>query len=402
MADLPPELRETAERLILNTVAAAAGAGGRRERSRRAAVANMYNRQLHEEEGELIRKKASIYAERQGISIADAQAILTGQAQRQADSEAAKRFAENSSARAFLAEISLGLQGSGFAYFDGKADGSYDNQVLFAGGVKDSATLTTLYDAAWKRAQAGATKPTILTGSDLALADASRDIANYLRNPEEIAKVAQALRVERDKAEAAQDFTRVRVLDDKLTNISLMQNGGLFDLSEGLTWEQREILGMALQAGLDGGKLSVSQVRAMVAKVRVEASGGKAQGSTGSSHADAASDGQPALEVRNAEVLGRDGEVLVKQNPATGEYEAVGGKRLLGEDTKGTETSPKTTIRDRYEHHKNAVDDIKDELIKQGYRVSERKYHLVMLAVMECVGRILLPGRQMVVLKLLK
>ena len=80
-----------------------------------------------------------------------------------------------------------------------------------------------MYDAAWKRAQAGATKPTILTGSDLALADASRDIANYLRNPEEIAKVAQALRVERDKAEAAQDFTRVRVLDDKLTNISLMQ-----------------------------------------------------------------------------------------------------------------------------------------------------------------------------------
>ena len=147
----------------------------------------------------------------------------------------------------------MGLQGSGFAYFDGKADGSYDNQVLFAGGVKDSATLTTLYDAAWKRAQAGATKPTILTGSDLALADASRDIANYLRNPEEIAKVAQALRVERDKAEAAQDFTRVRVLDDKLTNISLMQNGGLFDLSEGLTWEQREILGMALQAGWMAG-----------------------------------------------------------------------------------------------------------------------------------------------------
>ncbi|WZB71732.1 hypothetical protein WJ968_08085 [Achromobacter xylosoxidans] len=88
----------------------------------------MYNRQQHEEEGELIRKKASIYAERQGISIADAQAILTGQAQRQADSEAAKRFAENTSARAFLAEISLGLQGSGFVYFDGKADGSYDNQ----------------------------------------------------------------------------------------------------------------------------------------------------------------------------------------------------------------------------------------------------------------------------------
>ena len=401
MADLPPELRETAERLILNTVAAAAGAGGRRERSRRAAVANMYNRQLHEEEGELIRKKASIYAERQGISIADAQAILTGQAQRQADSEAAKRFAENSSARAFLAEISLGLQGSGFAYFDGKADGSYDNQVLFAGGVKDSATLTTLYDAAWKRAQAGATKPTILTGSDLALADASRDIANYLRNPEEIAKVAQALRVERDKAEAAQDFTRVRVLDDKLTNISLMQNGGLFDLSEGLTWEQREILGMALQAGWMAEAVGFPSPR----------HGGQgAGGSVGREGArvywfiacGCCQRRQPALEVRNAEVLGRDGEVLVKQNPATGEYEAVGGKRLLGEDTKGTETSPKTTIRDRYEHHKNAVDDIKDELIKQGYRVSERKYHLVMLAVMECVGRILLPGRQMVVLKLLK
>ncbi|MFG0233615.1 hypothetical protein, partial [Achromobacter sp. 413638] len=35
------------------------------------------------------------------------------------------------------------------------------------------------------------------------------------------------------------------------------------------------------------------------------------------------------LEVRNAEVLGRDGEVLVKQNPVTGEYEAVGINKLL-------------------------------------------------------------------------
>ena len=380
-------------------MAAAAGAGGRRERSRRGGgcehvqpAAARRRRRVDPQESINLRGA-------QGISIADARhPHWTGAAP--GGFGGGKAVCGEQQRTSISCRDLLGLQGSGFAYFDGKADGSYDNQVLFAGGVKDSATLTTLYDAAWKRARRR-DKAHDSDGSDLALADASRDIANYLRNPEEIAKVAQALRVERDKAEAAQDFTRVRVLDDKLTNISLMQNGGLFDLSEGLTWEQREILGMALQAGLDGGKLSVSSPR----------HGGQgAGGSVGREGArvywfiacGCCQRRQPALEVRNAEVLGRDGEVLVKQNPATGEYEAVGGKRLLGEDTKGTETSPKTTIRDRYEHHKNAVDDIKDELIKQGYRVSERKYHLVMLAVMECVGRILLPGRQMVVLKLLK
>ena len=106
----------------------------------------MYNRQLHEEEGELIRKKASIYAERQGISIADAQPSSL-------DRRSARRIRRRQSglrrtaAHEHFLPRSPGLQGSGFAYFDGKADGSYDNSVLFAGGV-DSATLTTLYDAA--------------------------------------------------------------------------------------------------------------------------------------------------------------------------------------------------------------------------------------------------------------
>ncbi|NGT16182.1 hypothetical protein [Achromobacter insolitus] len=232
----------------------------------------MYNRQLHPDEGEWIRKNAARYAEQQGISLTQALAELTGQAELQADAEVALRHVENQNARAFLAEMT-GTQDTGFVYFDGKADGSYYDQLLFAGGIKSNADLAELYDLAWEKVQEGAKHPTKLTGSNLALADASRDIANYVHYPKEVAKVAQALQEEKAKAEAAQDYVLARVIDDKLTNISLMQNGGLFDLQD-LTWEQRDALGAAFQAALEGGKLSAAQVRAMVAKARVEAVSG--------------------------------------------------------------------------------------------------------------------------------
>ncbi|OCZ55086.1 hypothetical protein A7P22_03515 [Achromobacter insolitus] len=273
VAGLSGEAREQVTRVILNVIGSAAGgAVGGLSGAGGASAADMYNRQLHPDEGEWIRKNAARYAEQQGISLTQALAELTGQAELQADAEVALRHVENQNARAFLAEMT-GTQDTGFVYFDAKADGSYYDQLLFAGGIKSNADLAELYDLAWEKVQEGAKHPTKLTGSHLALADASRDIANYVHYPKEVAKVAQALQEEKAKAEAAQDYVLARVIDDKLTNISLMQNGGLFDLQD-LTWEQRDALGAAFQAALEGGKLSAAQVRAMVAKARVEAVSG--------------------------------------------------------------------------------------------------------------------------------
>lgn len=49
---------------------------------------------------------------------------------------------------------------------------------------------------------------------------------------------------------------------------------------------------------------------------------------------------------------------------------------ILGKATsgaKGTATDPKVTIKDHYDHHLNMVDDIKDQLSSQGFRVSEKE-----------------------------
>ena len=306
VAGLSGEAREQVTRVILNVIGSAAGgAVGGLSGAGGASVADMYNRQLHPDEGEWIRKNAARYAEQQGISLTQALAELTGQAELQADAEVALRHVENQNARAFLAEMT-GTQGTGFVYFDGKADGSYYDQLLFAGGIKSNADLAELYDLAWEKVQEGAKHPTRLTGSNLALADASRDVANYIHYPEEVAKVAQALQEEKAKAEAAQDYVLARVIDDKLTNISLMQNGGLFDLQD-LTWEQRDALGAAFQAALEGGKLSAAQVRAMVAKARVEAVSGVRGGEIAQSSESLAAKGAGAAEVPATSVIAREG-----------------------------------------------------------------------------------------------
>ncbi|PTN52828.1 hypothetical protein DAI43_00965, partial [Achromobacter xylosoxidans] len=146
----------------------------------------MYNRQLHPDEGDWIKKNAKRYAEKEGISIAQAEAELTSQALRQTDSVAAERYIENQNARSFLAEMT-GSQGTGFVFFDGRADATFENQLLFAGGIKGNADLAELYDLAWKRLQEGVEHRSNLSGSNLALADATRDIANYVNNPEDVA-----------------------------------------------------------------------------------------------------------------------------------------------------------------------------------------------------------------------
>ncbi|MNL20178.1 hypothetical protein D3C87_1414130 [compost metagenome] len=49
----------------------------------------------------------------------------------------------------------------------------------------------------------------------------------------------------------------------------------------------------------------------------------------------------------------------------------VGGKG--GVAAKGAASGPKVTIKDHYDHHLNMVDDIKDQLSSQGFRVSEKE-----------------------------
>ena len=73
VAGLPPELRDTAAKLIINTVAASAGglAGGL-SGAAGAAVADMYNRQLHPDERVLAKKLAESFKAR-GVNVSVAQ-----------------------------------------------------------------------------------------------------------------------------------------------------------------------------------------------------------------------------------------------------------------------------------------------------------------------------------------
>lgn len=48
------------------------------------------------------------------------------------------------------------------------------------------------------------------------------------------------------------------------------------------------------------------------------------------------------------------------------------GAKVAG-DPKGAASAPKITIRNHYDHHLNMVDDIKDQLSSQGYRVSRKE-----------------------------
>ena len=316
VAGLPAEMRDQVAKVILNVVASTAGgmAGGM-SGAGGAAASDMYNRQLHPDEGIWIKKNASRYAQAQGISLAQAEAELTGQAERQTDSAAAGRYIENQNARAFLSQMT-GSQGTGFVYFDGKADGTYDNHVLFAGGLKDSATLAELYDQAWSHYQTNEKDRTNLSGSNQALSDAARDVDNFLNHPLDAAKVVQALRDEVAKAEAAQNHALVRTLESKLAEIQLIENGGYYFPREDFTPAERAAMG-ALLGSLEG-KLSRAQVQKSVARAKIEAVSGVR---TSTPRLPDSSETSAPKVIRNAEVL-VNGKVALRQNPVTGEYEA--------------------------------------------------------------------------------
>ena len=114
---------------------AVAGIGGWRLSGATGAVANLYNRQLQ-------KKKVSDDARKHQDAVAAGDQhrgrprILTGQAQRQGGSEAAKRFASEQQRTSMLAEISG--RAAGLRDFDGKADGAMTPGLVRGGaGTRD-------------------------------------------------------------------------------------------------------------------------------------------------------------------------------------------------------------------------------------------------------------------------
>ncbi|MCZ8396222.1 hypothetical protein [Achromobacter ruhlandii] len=288
VAGLPVDARDQVSKVILNVVASAAGGGatGGMSGASGASLADMYNRQLHPDEGSLIRKSAKRYAEKNGISVSQAEAELTAQALRQTDSWAAEHYDENQKARAFLAEIASGTQGPGFVYFDGNADASYGHALVFAGGIKENADLAELYDRAGAWRQAGKRSPrNVLTGSNLALVEAAQDVDSFSTHPDDVAKLIRTLQDEREIAQRAKKYPLVGVFDSTLATIDLIQRGGEYDLRS-LPIEDRIGVGLALSAGLDG-TLSIGQLRGIVAKGKASIASTIGLKATGNPLADA-------------------------------------------------------------------------------------------------------------------
>ena len=319
--DLPESVRKTAAQAIVNVIAGTAGgiaggwsgAGG-------AAAADMFNRQLHPDEGKLIRENASRYAEAQGITPEQAVTELTAQAQRQVDAEAANRTLENQNARAFLLEIGANTPGAGFVYFNGEADGSFEDQLKFASLLVGDAQLQAMYDLAWDRLKVGLSTKVAgdaVSGTLLALKEASQDVANYVKRPEDAIAVVSVLRELQAHASESGDEALANYLKNALVDVKLINNGGYyFSDKEQASAEDLMNLGLVLNA-LEGS-LSRAMYRSILARISAKANP------------------DSSLQVvRNAEVLSANGQVLVRQNPRTGEYEVVrgnNGQLLLGLD----------------------------------------------------------------------
>lgn len=261
---LPPSAREAVSQVIVNVVATTAGgltgglsgAGG-------AAAADRFNRQLHPDEGDLIRRHAERYAAREGISVAQARAELTGQAQRQTDQRAAEYYAENPAAREFLTEIATDLHGNGFAYFDGQIDQSQGNELQFAGALYDNdnlgdlydaANLGDLYDGAWQHLRASEPHLSKLSGVVRAQADAAEDIDHYVTNAQDLDKVKEALKAELVHAKQTGDGALTQTLISTLRTIVASEHSGSY-FWDGMSPEDREIVAMAMWPSLDGSKL---------------------------------------------------------------------------------------------------------------------------------------------------
>ncbi|MFY8017802.1 MAG: hypothetical protein ACOVN9_06775, partial [Inhella sp.] len=160
----------------------------------------MNNRQLHPTEAKLIKDNAKRYADKRGISVAQAEAELTQQSLRNMDSAHDERLGkDNAQAQAFLKELGQGqaavdpLTGQRFELFTAN-EATRDNHAMFGQYAKLSPQTKSALDRAYSQAFTPAGAQTIsglngtnagaLTGSDLALNDAARDYRHMRQEPQ--------------------------------------------------------------------------------------------------------------------------------------------------------------------------------------------------------------------------
>lgn len=261
----------TKDKLLQLVGTAVAGAIGGGAAAGTAGMADAYNRQMHPEEAKYIKANADRYAAIRGISREQAEAELTRQVLRQADDVWASRYEENPTARSFLAS-QTGKQGDGFVYFDGKADGSFDNNVRLGGVVALDPTVRTLYDQAWKTSSAG--RNSKIAGSALALGDALKDYAHYASNPKDLIAAAETLATQRELALQNRDLSTVSYLDDKLSMLRMVAQGGQYDAGT-MTNDDRIAFGFAADGA--GGAIGKTASRISTAISVLKAEGAAKQ-----------------------------------------------------------------------------------------------------------------------------
>ena len=194
-------IAKLAGQLISGATAAGIGAStGATQGAMTAFNTDANNRQLHPTEAKLIKENAKRYAEKRGISLAQAEAELTQQSLRNVDSAHDQRLGgDNALAQAFLKELGAGqavvdpLTGQRFDLFAAD-EATRNNHAIFGQYAKLSPQTKNALDRAYDQVFKPAGAQTItglngsnagaLTGSDLALNDAARDYANMRREPQ--------------------------------------------------------------------------------------------------------------------------------------------------------------------------------------------------------------------------
>jgi hypothetical protein len=173
-----------------------------------AQMVDTFNRQLHPDEAKIIAANAKKYADKREISLEQAIAELTQQAEQNFDSAWDARLgSDNPAALAFLKEIGLGktmvdaMTGQSYQLFTADA-AQRDNHAMFAQYSKSDPLVKAELDLAMNKAylpkDAQNLEQKYQTGSDLALNDAARDYGDMRTQPAVVQQTVLAeLRVTR-------------------------------------------------------------------------------------------------------------------------------------------------------------------------------------------------------------
>jgi hypothetical protein len=164
-----------------------------------AQMVDTFNRQLHPDEAKIIAANAKKYADKREISLEQAIAELTQQAEQNFDSAWDARLgSDNPAALAFLKEIGLGktmvdaMTGQSYQLFTADA-AQRDNHAMFAQYSKSDPLVKAELDLAMNKAYlpkgaqviagVNGSNPGTFSGSDLALNDAARDYGDMRSQP---------------------------------------------------------------------------------------------------------------------------------------------------------------------------------------------------------------------------